>query len=109
MRVTLRGEAGGHCLFATGCLRALWRWLPGVTLWVLPLLLRTCDGSTDCARGCRGHGRVREGRRRGQVEGRQEAAVASASTVQAPIGFPLDFGGLQGHRAGPEPHHPALG
>lgn len=79
VRVTLWREAGGRCLFAPGCLGGDWWWLPGVTLQVLLLLLWSCSGSTGCARGCCGH--AGEGRRRGQVEGCWEVAVASASTV----------------------------
>lgn len=96
----------GRRLLPLCCLWVLRWWLPRVMLRVLPLLW-TWDGSRRCARGCRGH--AGEGRKRGQVEGCREAAVASASAVQALVTSPLDFGGLWGHRAGQEPHHPALG
>lgn len=104
MWVTLWGEAGGLCLFAA-CGR--------------------CGGGSPGSRfrSCRcfglamGAGAVPMGAvamlgtggRRGQVEGCREVAVASASAVQALVTCPLDFGGLWGHRAGQEPHHPAPG
>lgn len=86
------GDMGrGRGLLPLRCPLVQWRWLPRVMSQVLSLL-QSYDGSWGCAHGCCGH--ARDGWRRGQLEGCQEEAVASASTVQALVTSLLGFGGL---------------